>query len=324
MDIPDIAESWSSKISEVIIGATQAEGGTRSHTIAVGGAQSMPYMDFEGAPGNRTVVVMDVLDVPPKPGSWSEALAQAYQDVWDDPGAWAKKCVEEYGAEMICLLLEGCNPDKGDRTVEQAAAATEAVLAAVKVPIIIWGCGDDDKDNAIMPKASAAAKGERALIGPVSEDNYKTITALALADGHDLICRSPLDINIAKQVHILVSEMGFPLDRVVSFQATGALGYGMEYAYSIQERERIAALSGDKMMSVPTICDCGFESWKTKEAKTPEADAPEWGPEENRGIMWEIGTAVSLLQSGVDLCRVRHPKTAAVVRKYIADMMATA
>lgn len=322
MDIPDTSESWSSKVNEVTLGATEAEGGTRSHTITVGGAQSMPYMDFEGAPGHGTVVVMDVLDAPPEPGAWPEALAQAYQDVWDDPGAWAKKCVEEYGAEMICLLLEGCNPEKGNRTAEQAAEAVTAVLAAVKVPLIIWGCGDDAKDNEIMPKASAAAKGERALIGPVSEDNYKTVTAVALADGHNLLAHAPLDINIAKQVNILVSEMGFPLDRVVSFQSTGALGYGMEYAYSIQERERMAALSGDKMMSIPTICDCGFESWKTKEAKTPEADAPEWGPEEDRGIMWEIGTAVSLLQSGVDLCRVRHPKTAAVVKDYVADMMA--
>ena len=265
---------------------------------------------------------MDVLDAAPEPGQWPEPLVKAYQDVWDDPGAWAKKCVEDYGAEMICLMLEGCKPDKGDRTPEQAAQATEAVLAAVKVPIIIWGCGDDNKDNEIMPKASAAAKGERCLIGLASEGDYKTITAVALADGHDLIAHSPLDINIAKQVHILVSEMDFPLDRVVSFQATGALGYGMEYAYSIQERERIAALSGDKMMSMPTICDCGSESWKTKEAKTPEAEASEWGPEEDRGIMWEIGTAVSLLQSGVDMCRVRHPRAAAVAKEYIAGMMA--
>ncbi len=323
MEIPDVSEGWSQKVLEVVLGATEAEGGTRGRSITVGGAQSVPFMDFDGPIGHPPVVVMDVLDAPPEEGSWPETLAKAHQDVWDDPGKWAKKCVEEYGADMICLLLEGCHPEKGDRSPEQAAEATQKVLEAVDVPLIIWGCGVAEKDNQVMPKASAAAKGERCLLGTATEDNYKTLTAVALADGHAVIAEAPLDINIGKQVNILVSEMGLPLDRVVSFQSTGALGYGMEYAYSIQERERLAALGGDKMMSCPTICDCGYESWRTKEARAGDEEAPEWGPQEVRGVMWEIGTAATLLQSGVDLCRVRHPKTVAVLKKYIADMTAS-
>jgi len=318
MDVPDVAESWSTKVNEVTIGATAEQGGTRTSTVTIGGAQAIPYMDFEGFAGHRTVVAMDVLDAPPE--DWPEALAEPYKGVWNDPGAWAKKCVEECGAEMICLKLDGLHPDKGDRSADQAVEATEAVLKAVGVPLIIWGSGDDAKDNEAMPKVSAAVKGENCLLGVVTEANYKTLTAVALADGHNIISLAPLDINIAKQVNILVSEMDFPLERVVMFQTTGALGYGMEYSFSIQERERLAALTGDKMMAMPCICDCGYEAWRAKEAKSTDEDAPDWGPQAERGPMWETTTAVALLQSGVDVCRVRHPNTAAALKSHIAGL----
>jgi acetyl-CoA decarbonylase/synthase complex subunit delta len=151
----------------------------------------------------------------------------------------------------------------------------------------------------------------------VTQDNYKSLTATALADGHLLIAQAPLDINIAKQVNILVSDMGFPLESLVMFQTTGTLGYGMEYAYSIQERERLAALGGDKLMALPVICDVGYESWRAKEAKAPTADAPHWGDAARRGPLWEATTAVALLQSGVDIVRMRHPAAVAIVRAYV-------
>jgi acetyl-CoA decarbonylase/synthase complex subunit delta len=199
-------------------------------------------------------------------------------------------------------------------------AVTRAVLAAVEVPLILWGCGNDEKDNAVMPKVSQAAKGEVALVGPVSQDNYKGLTALALADGHCLIAEAPLDINIGKQVNIFVSDMGFPLERLVMYQTTGALGYGLEYAYSIQERERLAALAGDKLMASPVICDIGYESWHSKEAKAATEDAPAWGDAARRGPLWEATTAIALLQSGVDILRMRHPAAVAVVRQYIESL----
>jgi len=189
------------------------------------------------------------------------------------------------------------------------------VLKAVGVPLVLWGCGNDEKDNQVMPKVSEAAKGENALLGSAKEDNYKALTAVALADGHNLITHAPLDINIAKQVNILVSDMGFPLERIVTFQATGALGYGIEYAYSIQERQRLAALGGDKMMAMPAICDVGYESWRAKEAKL--VDAPGWGTAGDRGPMWEATTAICLLQAGVDIIRMRHPRAAATVKNFI-------
>ena len=180
---------------------------------------------------------------------------------------------------------------------------------------MLWDSGYDEKDNQVMPKVSEAAKGENCLLGTAEEDNYKSLTAVALADGHNLITAAPLDINIGKQVNILVSDMGFPLERIVMFQSTGALGYGIEYSYSIQERQRLAALSGDKVMAMPIVCDAGYESWRAKEAKL--ADAPGWGAVQDRGPMWEAMTAICLLQAGADIIRMRHPKAVTTVRDFI-------
>lgn len=315
MEIPNVANKWSGGVNEIILGATKDKGGSRQKTIAIGGAKSVPFMDFEGNPGHKPVVAMDVYDIPPE--EWPETLTKPFDDVLNDPAQWAKKCVEQYGADLICLKLEGIHPDKGNKGAEHAVAVVKSILAAVGVPLIIWGCEHDEKDNEVMPKVSQAAKGENCLLGVVTQDNYKTLTATCLADGHSLITLAPVDINIAKQVNILVSEMDFPLNRIVMFQSTGALGYGIEYTYSIQERERLAALTGDKMMSMPVICDVGHEAWRTKEAKSGDSEVPQWGPREERGPLWETITAVCLLQSGVDIIRMNHPKAAAAVKKCI-------
>ena len=313
MSVPEVAESFTGEVTRVTLGATKDNGGTRSSAVTVGGARNVVYGGSIEEAGEKPVIAMDVLDS--RPEDWPDALAEAYKDVFDSPGDWAKKCVEELGAELICLKFEGIHPDKKDLDASHAVKATEEVLKAVGVPLVLWGCGNDEKDNQVMPKVSEAAKGENALLGSAKEDNYKALTAVALADGHNLITHAPLDINIAKQVNILVSDMGFPLERIVTFQATGALGYGIEYAYSIQERQRLAALGGDKMMAMPAICDVGYESWRAKEAKL--VDAPGWGAAGDRGPMWEATTAICLLQAGVDIIRMRHPRAAATVKNFI-------
>jgi len=320
MPLPNVAEPWTSRVNVVTIGATKEQGGTRSKAITVGGAKCVPFMKFEGEAGQPQAVAMDVIDVAPQ--NWPDALTQPIADVIGNPAQWAKRCVEQFGADLICLKLDGIHPDKGNKDAAHAVAVVKSVLQAVSVPLIIWGSEDDAKDNEVMPKVSQAAKGENCLLGVVTEENYKTLTAVALADGHGLIALAPLDINIAKQVNILVSDMGFPLERIVMFQTTGALGYGLEYAYSIQERERLASLAGDKMMAMPVICDVGYESWRAKEAKSTDAEAPQWGPQADRGPMWEAVTAITLLQSGVDIIRLRHPKSVAAVKKHIAQLNA--
>ncbi|HUS71474.1 MAG TPA: acetyl-CoA decarbonylase/synthase complex subunit delta [Sedimentisphaerales bacterium] len=313
MPVPEVKESFAGSVNRVTLGATKDGGGTRTSTVTVGGARNVVYGGSIEEASEKPVIAMDVLDT--KPEDWPELLAEPYKDVLDSPGDWAKKCIEQFGADLICVKFEGIHPDKADKDASHAVKVTEEVLKAVGVPLILWGSGDDEKDNQVMPKVSEAAKGENALIGSVKEDNYKALTAIALADGHHLITHAPLDINIAKQVNILVSDMGFPLDKIVTFQATGALGYGIEYAFSIQERQRLAALGGDKMMAMPAICDVGYEAWRVKEAKL--ADAPGWGAVQERGPMWEAATAICLLQAGVDIIRMRHPRAVATVKNFI-------
>jgi acetyl-CoA decarbonylase/synthase complex subunit delta len=313
MSIPEIADNFTGSVNRVTLGATKENGGSRTSTITVGGARNVVYGGGADQASEKPVIAIDVLDS--EPGDWPEDLVEPYKDVLDNPGEWAKKCVEEFGADLICLKFDGIHPDKGDKDAAHAAKVTEEVLKAVGVPLILWGCGNDEKDNQVMPKVSGAAKGENCLIGTISEDNYKSLTAIALADNHYLISEAPIDINIAKQVNILASDMGFPLERIVTFQSTGALGYGIEYAYSIQERQRLAALTGDKMMAMPAICDVGYESWRAKEAKLK--DAPGWGDAADRGPMWEAATAICLLQAGVDIIRMRHPRAVKTVKNFI-------
>jgi acetyl-CoA decarbonylase/synthase complex subunit delta len=313
MPVPKISESFAGSVNRVMLGAGKDAGGTRSSIVTVGGARNVAYGgSFEDA-NEKPVIAMDVIDT--KPEDWPEPLAGPYENVMDSPADWAKKCVEEFGADLICLKFDGIHPDKADKDAAHAVKVTQEVLKAVGVPLILWDSGNDEKDNQVMPKVSEAAKGENCLIGAAEEDNYKSLTAVALADGHNLITAAPLDINIGKQVNILVSDMGFPLERIVMFQSTGALGYGMEYSYSIQERQRLAALSGDKVMAMPIICDAGYESWRAKEAKL--ADAPGWGAVQDRGPMWEATTAICLLQAGADIIRMRHPKAVATVKDFI-------
>lgn len=315
MEIPNLADKWTSGVNEVTLGATKDKGGSRQQSVYIGGAKSIPFMDFDGNPGHRPLIAMDVYDTPPD--DWNEALTKPFADVINDPAMWAKKCVEQYGADLICLKLDGIHPDRGNKSADDAVKVVKSVLAAVGVPLIIWGCEHDEKDNEVMPKVSDAARGEACLLGIVSQDNYKRLTATCLANGHSIITMAPVDINIGKQINILVSEMDFPLNRIVMFQSTGALGYGLEYTYSIQERERLAALTGDKMMSMPVICDVGREAWRAKEAKSGDSEVPQWGPREERGPLWEAITAVSLLQSGVDIIRMQHPRAVATVKMCI-------
>jgi acetyl-CoA decarbonylase/synthase complex subunit delta len=321
MGIPDVRESYTGKINTVTIGATAAEGGTRGRVVEIGGHTTIPFLHFEGET-KPPAIAFEVPDAAPDPVEWPETVLEPFRDVAGDPVAWAKKCVEQYKADLICVRLLSIHPDRGNAPPEKARDTVLAIRDAVKVPLIIWGCDDDPKDNAVMPVVSQALAGERCLLGMASQENYKTLTASCLADGHNIIGLSPLDINIAKQVNILISDMGFPAERIVMYPTTGALGYGLEYTYSIMERGRLAALAGDKMMSMPVLCVVGAESWRAKEAKAPDTEAPKWGPAKERGPMWEAVTAVSFLQAGADILLLRHPKAAESVRNTLGKLMA--
>jgi len=321
MSFSKAKEKWSMPINEVTIGATEEQGGTRKKILKVGGAGGLPYIHFEGPTPNNTVVAMEILDRVPE--DWPPQLLEALGNAVNSPAEWAEACVNKFGADCIMIRLANTHPDDGNSTPEEAAAIVKSVLEAVTVPLIVLGSDNDEKDNIVLPAASQAAKGERCLFGTVKENNYKTLCASCLADGHNLIGESPIDINIAKQVNILCSDMGFPIDRLVMYQTTGGLGYGIEYNYSIMERGRTAALSGDKMMSLPVICLIGQEAWRAKEAKASAKEFPAWGDENKRGIYWELATASVLLQAGADIMVMRHPEAVKGLHTTINELMKT-
>ena len=312
-------EKWQGQVNTLMIGATDKEGGSRVGTINVGGENALPFLFSEGQIPHKPRVACEIWDI--KPPEWPDELAKQYKDVWGDPLSWAEKCVSKYKVQLLCVRLAGAHPELGDKSPEDEAKLIRALLDKVKVPLIILGCGDDNKDNVVLPECSHAAKNERCLIGDAVQDNYKTLTAACLADGHNIIAESPIDINIAKQLNILITDMGLSLERIAINPTIGALGYGLEYAYSIMERARLAALSGDKVLANPFICFVGQESWRAKEAKAPSSEFPQWGDETERGPLWEVMTATALLQAGADILVMRHPKAIEKVNEYIERLM---
>ncbi|EHQ90021.1 acetyl-CoA decarbonylase/synthase complex subunit delta [Desulfosporosinus youngiae] len=318
MSVALVKEKYSSKVGEVVLGATAEQGGTRTSTITVGGDAALPFLHFEGETKNRPVIAMEVTDVVP---TWSDIIKNQIGDVINDPAAWAKKCVDEFGADLIYLKLNGADPEGENRSPEDCARIVKDVLAAVGVPLIVEGCDNAEKNNEIMAVIAEAASGENLLIGIAEQDNYKSITAAAMVHKHTLIARSPLDINICKQLNILINEMGLPLNKIIIDPTVAGLGFGIEYVYSIMERARLGALANDKMLSMPIICTVGYEANRCKEAYASVEEFPGWGDLADRSVLWEAVTASGVLQVGASILVMRNPTAVAVVKKNIADMM---
>ncbi|MCX7015106.1 MAG: acetyl-CoA decarbonylase/synthase complex subunit delta [Candidatus Sumerlaeota bacterium] len=317
MHTQDTAQTWASAVNTVTIGATAAQGGTRGRTVAIGGAKCIPWLAYEGEVGHAPAIAIEIWDAGAE--EWPAELTRHYEGVLNDPGAWAKRAAE-FGTDLICLRLMGTHPDMANRGADDAVAAVKAVLRAVDLPLVVMGCGVDEKDNVVLPRCCQAAAGENCLFGNVRDKNYRTLVAACLADGHKLIAESPLDVNIAKQVNILAHDVGYPLENIVIYPTTGALGYGLEYAYSIMERGRLAGLGGDALLRQPVMADIGIEAWRAKEAYAPEETLPGLGPAERRGPLWETLTATNHLPAGAELLVLRHPQAVANVRRAIEEL----
>ncbi|HET6515424.1 MAG TPA: acetyl-CoA decarbonylase/synthase complex subunit delta [Thermodesulfovibrionales bacterium] len=305
-------ETYPGKVFEVTIGT--------DNPAKFGGENVLTFHSFEGNVPNRPLIAFEIQDIPPD--DWPETVKNVYASVSGDPVTWAGYCQNELKAKAIALRLIGTHPDRENRSPEDAAKTVKDVLAAIKVPLIILGSNSSEKDSSVLVAAAEAAKDKNCIIGKAQEANYKTIAAAAMANNHKLIAMSELDINLSKQLNILITQMGFEKERLITDPMCSALGYGVEYTYSVMERIRLAALTqNDATMQPPMLGDVGMYVWKVKETQAPEADLPLWGSLEERGIAWETTTAGALLVAGAELLIMRHPAAVKSVEKFIDELM---
>jgi acetyl-CoA decarbonylase/synthase complex subunit delta len=311
-EIPKTA--YSGKIKEMKLGKGDK-------AVTIGGETAYPFYNFEGEMPNLPKIAMEVYDMPPE--EWAEAAMEPFAGVTDDPVAWAQKCIKDYGAEMICLQLLSTDPNGLDRGADEAAEVVKKVADAIDVPLIVWGTANHDKDTDVLRKVAELCQDKSLILGPVEEADHKKIGAAAIGYKHTIVASTPIDINLAKQLNILLGNLGVPDNLLAMDPTVSSIGYGIEYCYSVMERMRMAALTQqDDKLQFPIICNVAKETWKTKEAKISEAEDPKMGDAKKRGILLEAMSATVLLLAGADVLIMRHPEAIKLVREMITDLTA--
>lgn len=305
-------EAYSGKVYEVSVGTEKV--------INFGGETALPFLFVDGTIKNKPLIAFEIQDI--YPDDWPDTVRKVYEGVSNSPVEWAKYCQDKLGAKAVALRLIGTHPDRLDKSPEEAAKTVKDVLSAISVPLIVLGSNNAEKDAQVLPAVAEAAKDKNCIIGKAQEANYKTVVAAAMANNLKIIAMSDLDINLSKQLNILITQMGFDKERIVVDPMCSALGYGLDYTYSVMERIRLAALTqNDTVMQQPILADVGFYVWKTKETQAPETDLPLWGALEDRAIGWEAVTAASFMIAGAELLIMRHPKAIEALEKLIDELM---
>jgi acetyl-CoA decarbonylase/synthase complex subunit delta len=300
------------KIKEITLG-------TGGEAFTIGGESVYPFHTFEGNMPHAPKLAMEVWDT--EPTDWAACLNDVFGDVYRDPVAWAKRCIE-LGADAVVLTLASIDPNGADGSVAQAVETVKRVSREIRTPLIVWGADNADKDGEALRAVAAAIDDRSLVLGPVVEANHKPVGAGAIGYKHFVVANSPIDVNLAKQLNILLGNLGVKDQFLLMDPSVGSLGYGLEYTYSVMERVRMAALvQGDEMLQLPFLCNVGKEVWKTKEATAPATDAPTWGNAHKRGVAMESITAAVLLLAGADLVVLRHPESLKLVRQYISELM---
>ncbi len=306
--------NYTGKIKEITLGKGDK-------AVTIGGESAYPFYLFEGEMPHLPKIAMEVYDSPPE--EWPEAALEPFAGVTDDPVAWAKKCISDYGAEMICLQLLSTDPNGLDRGAEEAAGVVKKVADAIDVPLIVWGTANHDKDTEVLRQVAEVCQDKKLALGPVEEGDHKKIGAAAIGYQHTVIASTPIDINLAKQLNILLGNLGVPDEFIVMDPTVSGIGYGIEYAYSVMERMRMAALTQqDDKLQFPIICNIAKEVWKTKEAQIPAEEDPTLGDAKKRGILMEAMSAMVLLLAGADVLVMRHPEAIKLVQEMISELTA--
>jgi acetyl-CoA decarbonylase/synthase complex subunit delta len=298
MDYKAPVEAYTGVVREVTIGK-----GNKS--LKIGGENILPFHSFDqGSNPNPAKFALEVLDM--KPEDWPEHAIEPYRDVISDPVAWAKKA-RGFGVDAISLLLVSTDPAVKDSPADKAAALAKQVAEAIDVPLIVYGSGDEVKDVEVLSKVAEVCDGMNLLIGPVLKENYEAVGKAILDHGHTAIAQTPLDINLLKELNVKLSKF-FPAERIVIDPLSSALGYGMEYSFSLMERvKQIGIMTKDSMTMMPIIANLGGECWKTKQAKENK----------KQGLLWEGMTAISLLLAGANIAVLRHPETFKLIKETI-------
>ena len=291
-------EAYSGVVREITIGQGKK-------ALKIGGENILPLHFFDqGRNPNPAKFVLEVLDI--KPADWPEHLVEPFKDVISDPVKWAKKC-EGFGVDAISLYLISTDPAEKDTPAEEAASLVKKVAQAINVPLIVYGSGDEKKDAEVLPKVAQVCDGMNLLIGPVLKENYEIVGKAILDHGHTAIAQTPLDINLLKELNVKLGKF-FPADRIVIDPLSSALGYGMEYSFSLMERvKQIGIITKDGMTQMPIIANLGGECWKAKQAKENK----------EQGLLWEGITALSLLLAGANILVLRHPETLKLIKETI-------
>jgi len=310
-EIPKTA--YSGKVREIVLGSGDKK-------VTVGGETAYPFYLFEGEMPCLPRIAMEVWDSPPE--EWTEATLKPFAGVTDDPAAWAKKCIDDYGAEIIALQLISTDPNGLDRGAAEAAEVVKKVADAIDVPLIAWGTANHDKDTEVLRQVAEVCQGKNLIIGPIEEGDHKKIGAAAIGYHHTAIASTPIDINLAKQLNILLGNLGVPDEQIIMDPTVSGIGYGIEYCYSVMERIRMAGLTQqDDKLQFPIICNLSKEVWKTKEVKLAD-DVLMMGNAEKRGVLTEAMSALALLLAGGDVVIMRHLEAIKLVKEMIAELTA--
>ena len=294
--------------------------GTGDKAITLGGENVLPFYTFDAPIENAPKVGIEITD-----GGLAEEpeCVRKYYEGCETVVDMAKKAATFEGVDFLSIRLDGGDPNGENKPTEELVQIVKDVAAAVDLPLVVCGCKNVEKDAELLAKAAEALQGKNAVLLAAKEENYKNIGASAgLAYKQIVGAESADDINLAKQLNVVVTQLGVKPESIVMNVGTAAAGYGYEYVVSTMDRIKAAALSqGDAMLQMPIVTPVSSETWNVKEAMASEADMPEWGPVEERGISMEIMTAAADLASGSDAVIVMHPQTVATISKMIKDLM---
>ena len=294
--------------------------GTGDKAIVIGGQNVLPFYTFDAEMPNAPKIGIEISDMA---SEWTAPALKEFYAGCATMADYAKKAEAMEGADFLCLHFESADPNGANRSVEDCVADAKAVAEAVSMPIVIMGCKNIEKDGELFSKIAEALQGKNILVLSARSEDYKTVGAsVALAYGQKVGAETADDINLAKQLNIMLKGLTVKPESIVMNVGTAAVGYGFEYVASTLDRIRLAALEqSDADLQMPIMSPVSPDAWSVKEATASEEDEPAWGSQEERGIAMEISTAAANLTGGADAVIMRHPAAVATIRKFISELV---